>query len=330
MLSTRSLASNSSSSQRRLRRRRRGCVSAIICPLGDGLIVGTSLSYTFAPLPLLFGTSWMGFINAQAAWPLVFIALQFRSSRHAVALMPAAFVFSRLWRQSASVQFSRGGKPGLGRLFFVEESDASPTALSAGRSLVVLVVVYVTLGSGLETIATTGRIRHFTAAKSSQLNVAPLPLLESFFLGPFSAPIGGPWSTVNPKPSWMAAMAYSAVNLPSGGGDGARRLAQSAFPEPAGSTRHHRPIRLATGLAWRPGGGNPGVTLNPLAVSRNRRPAFPHSSAFPLYLPATPAALAAGSLGHRATPVALSNHAGRPDPRPARRKQAVDSDGCRR
>ena len=183
-------------------------------PLGDRVIVGASLSYAFAPLSLLFGTSWMGFINAQAAWPLVFVALQFRSAPRSIGLMLAAFVFAVFGGNLHPFSFLALGSLGWAICFSWRDRSPRPLLCLLAAMLLLLGLIYLVLGPGLSTIASTGQIRHFTAAKSSLVNFAPLPLAGSFFLGPFAGWVA-PWSFFGAGAWWSWAIAYSAINLPS-------------------------------------------------------------------------------------------------------------------
>ena len=67
-------------------------------------------------------------------------------------------------------------------------------------------------GPVLGEIATTGRVRAFSAATSAALSVSPLGLTASFFLGPLAGPSGGPDFLFRAETVWKAAIAYSIVN----------------------------------------------------------------------------------------------------------------------
>src|SRR5262249_43912853 len=62
--------------------------------LSDSHILVASMSYAFSPVVLLFGSSWMGFINVLAAWPAVLVALQLAGFWRSTALLSCAFAFS--------------------------------------------------------------------------------------------------------------------------------------------------------------------------------------------------------------------------------------------
>ncbi len=185
-----------------------------LLPISDRLIVGASLSYAFAPLPLLFGTSWMGFVNPQAAWPLVFVALQLRSARNAIALTLVAFLFCVFGGSLHPFSYLGVGSLAWAAYFSWRDRSPRPLVCLTVAILLTVLVVYLILGSGAESIASGGRLRSFSAEKSSMLNVGPIPLIESFFLGPFAGPLGGPASLFGAGPPWSAAIAYSAVNIP--------------------------------------------------------------------------------------------------------------------
>ena len=60
----------------------------------DWLIVALSVSYTFTPYNLLVGSSWLGFLNGQAALPLIFVGFFLHSWGKAVLLQSAALLYA--------------------------------------------------------------------------------------------------------------------------------------------------------------------------------------------------------------------------------------------
>ena len=62
----------------------------------DWLIVLLSVSYTFTPFNLLIGSSWLGFYNAEASFPLIVVGFFHPSARKAVALSAAALCYALL------------------------------------------------------------------------------------------------------------------------------------------------------------------------------------------------------------------------------------------
>ncbi len=182
-------------------------------PISDGIIVATTLSYAFAPLFLLYGTSWMGFINVQAAWPLVFVALQFRSALGAIGLIFGAFVFCVFGGNLHPFFFLICGSMGWAAYFYWRNRSIRPLLCLVTSLMLLSLLIYLVIGPGLETIGSSGRIRSFSATKSTLFNVPPLSLAASIFLGPFSESLFSPWVMFG-GPSWGWAIAYSAVNLP--------------------------------------------------------------------------------------------------------------------
>src|SRR5262249_5864266 len=135
-------------------------------PLTDRMLLVATMSYTFAPLPLLFGTSWMGFINAQAAWPLAYIAMQFRSATRAIALLSVAFAFALFGGNLHPFGFLVMGSGLWAAYFSWRDRSIRPLLGLAASLLLVASLVYLVLGLGIAEIARTGQVRHFEAAKA--------------------------------------------------------------------------------------------------------------------------------------------------------------------
>jgi len=60
----------------------------------DWLVVVLSLSYTFTPYNMIVGSSWIGFLNAQAAFPLILVGLFHPSMARGIALQVAGLFYS--------------------------------------------------------------------------------------------------------------------------------------------------------------------------------------------------------------------------------------------
>lgn len=60
----------------------------------DWLVVALSLSYTFTPYNMIVGSSWIGFLNAQAAFPLILVGLFHPSTARGIALQVAGLFYS--------------------------------------------------------------------------------------------------------------------------------------------------------------------------------------------------------------------------------------------
>ena len=181
-------------------------------PIADWAVVAVSLSYAFAPLHLIYAASWTGFINAQAAWPLVFVALQFSSARSSVAVLSAAFAFALFGGNLHPFGFLVLGGGAWAGYFSWQQKSARPLlCLAASLSLVGLVAGLI-VGPVLREIAGTGQVRAFSASISSALNVSPLRLAASFLAGPLAGSLGGPEFLFRAETVWKAAVAYSIVN----------------------------------------------------------------------------------------------------------------------
>ncbi len=63
-------------------------------PVAPGLIVALSLSYAFTPFNFLVGASWIGFLSAPAAFPLILAGACERDWRKALAMQTAAVAYA--------------------------------------------------------------------------------------------------------------------------------------------------------------------------------------------------------------------------------------------
>jgi hypothetical protein len=215
-------------------------------PIGNWAVVAVSLSYAFAPLHMLYAASWTGFVNAQAAWPLVFVALQFSSARSAIAVLFSAFGFALFGGNLHPFGFLLLGSIALAIYFVVERKTFQPLLCLGGALVLVAAVAYAAIGNGLREIAVTGQVRSFDAATSSALNVPPLALLTSFLFGPFAGSAGGPAFLFRADPAWKSAIAYSALNW----------SVVAILIAGGWKSRPSRPVLIAVALAvlfiWRP------------------------------------------------------------------------------
>ncbi len=215
--------------------------------LGNGIIVVASMSYTFCPLMLLFGSSWMGFINAQAAWPLVFIALQFRSAWRAIALLFAAFAFSLFGGNPHPFVFLLLGSGGWALYFSARSRSFRPVVCFAASLVPILALVWLLFDAGGGSALAADNVRAFSAAKASNLNVPPLFLATSFLVGPVAGRLGGPSEIFGAGWIWSAAIGYSLVNLPT-----LVSLLRGGRPR-ACSVALFVAIAIVIFLVWRPG-----------------------------------------------------------------------------
>ncbi len=246
--------------------------------LGDWALAAVSLSYAFAPLNLIQGASWIGFVNAQAAWPLVFVALQFSSERRAIATLAAAFAFALFGGNLHPFVFLLLGSAGWAGYFSWQQRSARPLLCLATALALVGIMAVLIVGPGLGEIAAAGRVRAFNAATSSMLNV-PLPALAaSFLLGPIAGSFGGPEVSLSGGGSLEGCHRLLGRELVRNRHGYRRWLAKAvneARPDRCdGDRSFHLSSRVARGCHRR----HACLSLDALAVSRDRRPRFLHSS----------------------------------------------------
>ncbi len=105
------------------------------------------------------------------------------------------------------------------------------------------------VGPLLGQIAGAGQVRAFSAATSSALQVSPLGLSASFFLGPLAGSAGGPTFLFRAENVWKGSIAYSVVNRVRGGNAGRRGL-RNAKIALAMFAVHDDSLCLSTSLGW--------------------------------------------------------------------------------
>jgi hypothetical protein len=188
---------------------------ALDLPIPPALIVALSLSYAFTPYNFLVGASWIGFLNIQAAYPLVLAGAFERNWRQALAIQAAALLYAifggHMHLTTMLVLF--GGLTIL--LAAGVQRSMRPILVWAGAGLLTLLLILPLLWPSLVGFSQSGRNAALSVAEASGFNV-PLPkLAASFLLGPMCQGMVGDGIHIDQSdPLYNSAIAFALVNLP--------------------------------------------------------------------------------------------------------------------
>lgn len=183
-------------------------------PLTDRLLVVATLSYTFAPYHLLMGASWIGYLNAQAAWPVLFVALRLDSLKRAAVLVAGALGFCVFGGNFHALSFVLLGAGVWSAAEAVRQRTWRPLfALGLGGA-VCLAAIWVFFGDPQASLANADGVRKLVAHRGVKLNLTPVQLGASVMLGPLSTGLVTPAALFGASPVWAAAVGCTLVGLP--------------------------------------------------------------------------------------------------------------------
>jgi hypothetical protein len=187
-------------------------------PISMPLIVGLSLSYAFTPYNFIVGASWIGFLNVQAAYPLVLAGAFERNGRRALAIQCAALLYAMF-----------GGHMHLFTVLLIFGSlivllaawvrrNGAPIFIWAGAGLLTLLFILPLLWPGIVCFNQTTRSAGFQVAEASRNNVPGGSLVASFLLGPMAQQLLVKGIRIDLSDRFYnLAIAFSLVNLPLAG-----------------------------------------------------------------------------------------------------------------
>jgi|GEM_PF-4080408 len=181
--------------------------------IADGWIVFLSLSYTFTPFNLLVGSSWIGFLNAQAAAPLILVAMLNPNWRRGIPLITGALLFSVFGGHLHSACFLGlfMGLLALG-LSWTEKSLRPPLVLACGALGAFLIALPLLLPA-MQGFASSDRNNAWPVAYTKALCLTPTSLITSFASGPLSA-FGAPMPYLHETdPDYLPLIAFATSNL---------------------------------------------------------------------------------------------------------------------
>jgi hypothetical protein len=182
--------------------------------VSDGTLVFLSLSYAFSPFNLVVNSSWIGFINSQAALPVITVALHEPGRRRALALITGATLFALLGGHLHSF-ITMNAFIGLFALVVARQQRSwQPVSrLVCGVALGLLLAspaLAQTIGGFFTSTRSVGV--SFRSAALSRLDAGQL--LASLVLGPGATSLLPEMRVHSADPSYGVAIAFSLANLP--------------------------------------------------------------------------------------------------------------------
>ena len=183
-------------------------------PAPDWLIVTLSLSYAFTPYNMIVGSSWIGFLNGQASFPLILVGFYHRSHIRGILLQTVALLYG-LWGGHAHTFLVLCVFSGLVAVVVsILRRDAKP----AGRLMVAAVLFTLIslplLIPNLGGFQASPRAAGVSIADASKSRIPALPLAISYVLGPGAAAFdlrGLP--THGADPGFNLSLAYALANI---------------------------------------------------------------------------------------------------------------------
>jgi hypothetical protein len=187
-------------------------------PISVPLIIGLSLSYAFTPYNFIVGASWIGFLNVQAAYPLVLAGAFERGGRRALAMQGAALLYAIF-----------GGHMHLFTVLLIFGSltvllaawvrrSGAPLFIWAAAALLTLLLILPLLWPGIVCFNQTTRSAGLQVAEASRNNVPGASLVASFLLGPMAQQLLANGIRIDLSDRlYNLAIAFALVNLPLAG-----------------------------------------------------------------------------------------------------------------
>jgi hypothetical protein len=184
-------------------------------PIAVPLIVALSLSYAFTPYNFIVGASWIGFLNVQAAYPLVLAGAFEPHKRRALATQSAALLYAIFGGHMHlfTVLLIFGSLTVL--LAALVRRSGGAILIWAAASLLTLLIILPLLWPGIVNFNQTTRSAGLQVAEASRNNVPCASLIASFLLGPMAQQLLPNGIRIDLSDRFYnLAIAFSLVNLP--------------------------------------------------------------------------------------------------------------------
>lgn len=180
----------------------------------NGTLVFLSISYAFSAFNLVVNASWIGFINPQAAMPVIFAALYEPSRRRSILLITGATLFGFIGSHMHPFLYMNGFV-GLLALFVARQQRSwKPLlALFAGVALAGLMVSPL-LVPAMMGFSSSQRQAALAVGDATASRLPFVQLAASALLGPIAAPLVPKMYVHSADPTFSTAIAFSLVNLP--------------------------------------------------------------------------------------------------------------------
>lgn len=190
---------------------------SLVLPISPALIVALSLSYAFTPYNLLVGASWIGFLNIQATYPLVFAGAFESNWRKGLAIQSAALLYAMFgghMHHSTMLVFF-GGLTILLAAF--AQRSVRPMLVWTGAGLLTVILILPLLLPSLLGFSQSSRSAGLSMALASSYNVPLHSLFPSMLLGPFCQGFVDRIIIDQSDPLYNTAIGFALINLPLAG-----------------------------------------------------------------------------------------------------------------
>ncbi len=179
----------------------------------DWLIITLSLSYAFTPYNFIVGSSWIGFLNGQAAFPLILVGF-FHASHVRGILLQAAGLFYSLFGGHAHTFVILCLFSGVVSIVVSVGLRTPGPALRLIAAAVLLgVVTLPLLLPSLTGFQASPRAAGISVLDASRTRILPVPLATSYVLGPISSIFAGGLSGHGHDVVFNLSIAFAFANL---------------------------------------------------------------------------------------------------------------------
>ena len=183
-------------------------------PIPNALIVALSLSYAFTPYNFIVGASWLGFLNAQAAYPVILAGAFERDWRRALAIQAAGLLYAIFGGHMHLTMMLMIFAALTVVLAAIVQRRVRPILVWAGAGLVTLILILPLLWPAIVGFSQTSRSAGVSTAVQSADNIALPALSVAFLLGPLCQGLVGGIPIDLSDPTYNLAIAFALVNLP--------------------------------------------------------------------------------------------------------------------
>ncbi len=179
----------------------------------DWLVVVLSLSYAFTPYNLMVGSSWIGFLNAQAAFPLILVGFFHRSNARGIALQVVGLSYSLFGGHAHTFVILCVFSGLVSTVVAIGTKNGKPALrLIAAGLMLGLITLPLLLGS-ITGFQNSPRAAGVPIEAASASRIAVVPLALTYMLGPVCGRFVGGLVVHSGDPVFNLSLAFSVANL---------------------------------------------------------------------------------------------------------------------
>lgn len=183
-------------------------------PIPHGVLVLASLSYAFTPFNFIVGASWIGFLSAPAAFPIIFAALFETPFRRGVLIVAGALFYALMGGHTHPFVMLVGFSSLMVVGVSVAQRRVRPMVTWAVGGVLTLACILPLLWPALQGFGESGRSGGLTVARASVSKLESGSLLSSFLFGPGSFAFLKGIRIDLSDPVYNLAIAFSLLNIP--------------------------------------------------------------------------------------------------------------------